>query len=95
MVWFIEATTAWIPVILADVWKTTPFVALLLLAGCASVPAETGASRWWKGNLHTQSVWSDGTDYPEMIVAWYLENGYDFLALTEHDMLAEGERWWG
>ena len=56
-------------------------------AGCASPLSQ------WKGNLHTHSVWSDGTDYPEMIVAWYLENGYDFLALTEHDMLAEGERW--
>ena len=64
-------------------------VALLLAAvtGCAAPMAQ------WKGNLHTHSVWSDGTDYPEMIVAWYLENGYDFLALTEHDMLAEGERW--
>src|SRR5687768_16543158 len=33
LVWFIQAGTAWVPVILADVWKTTPFVALLLLAG--------------------------------------------------------------
>ncbi|HSJ32706.1 MAG TPA: hypothetical protein VK933_14790 [Longimicrobiales bacterium] len=69
----------------------SPFVAVVLLlsavAGCASPMAQ------WKGNLHTHSVWSDGTDYPEMIVAWYRENGYDFLALTEHDMLAEGERW--
>ncbi|MEW5854767.1 MAG: extracellular solute-binding protein [Myxococcota bacterium] len=31
-VWFIDATLAWVPVIAADVWKTTPFVALLLLA---------------------------------------------------------------
>lgn len=64
-------------------------VALLLAAvtGCAAPMSQ------WKGNLHTHSVWSDGTDYPEMIVAWYVENGYDFLALTEHDMLAEGERW--
>ena len=28
------------PVILADVWKTTPFVALLLLAGLQSIPQE-------------------------------------------------------
>ena len=20
--------------------------------------------RWWKGNLHTHSFWSDGTDFP-------------------------------
>lgn len=39
-VWFVEARTAWVPVILADVWKTTPFVALLLLAGLQNIPVE-------------------------------------------------------
>jgi len=36
-VWFADATAAWLPLILADVWKTTPFVALLLLAGLQSI----------------------------------------------------------
>ncbi len=31
---------AWMAVVLADVWKTTPFVALLLLAGLQSIPAD-------------------------------------------------------
>lgn len=31
--WFADPFAAWIPLILADAWKTTPFVALLLLAG--------------------------------------------------------------
>jgi ABC-type sugar transport system permease subunit len=31
--WFAGPTLAWIPLLLADIWKTTPFVALLLLAG--------------------------------------------------------------
>nr|MBA3762074.1 hypothetical protein [Chthoniobacterales bacterium] len=31
--------------------------------------------RWWKGNLHTHSLWSDGDDYPEMIVEWYKGHG--------------------
>jgi len=35
--WFTRAATAWVPVILADVWKTTPFVALLLLAGLQGI----------------------------------------------------------
>ena len=37
IVWFVRASTAWVPVILADVWKTTPFVALLLLAGLQNI----------------------------------------------------------
>ena len=55
MVWFIEAKTAWVPVILADVWKTTPFVALLLLAGLQNIDlslyeaaAVDGANAWWQ-----------------------------------------------
>lgn len=33
VIWFSGAVAAWVPVILADVWKATPFVTLLLLAG--------------------------------------------------------------
>ncbi len=36
-VWFADATAAWLPLILADAWKTTPFVALLLLAGLQGI----------------------------------------------------------
>jgi len=33
-------STTWLFTVIADVWKTTPFVALLLLAGLQSIPAE-------------------------------------------------------
>jgi ABC-type sugar transport system permease subunit len=53
VVWFIQPAAAWVPVILADVWKTTPFVALLLLAGLQNIDASLyeaaridGASPW-------------------------------------------------
>ncbi|HEX5581459.1 MAG TPA: sugar ABC transporter permease [Gemmatimonadaceae bacterium] len=36
-VWLAGPLTAWVPIVLADVWKTTPFVALLLLAGLQNV----------------------------------------------------------
>jgi ABC-type sugar transport system permease subunit len=36
-VWLVDPTLAWIPIIGADVWKTTPFVALLLLAGLQNI----------------------------------------------------------
>jgi hypothetical protein len=49
--------------------------------------------RYWKGNLHTHSLWSDGDDFPEMIADWYRRHNYQFLALSDHNVLAEGERW--
>ncbi len=49
--------------------------------------------RWWKGNLHTHSLWSDGNDFPEMIAEWYRTHGYNFLALSDHNVLSEGQRW--
>ena len=65
---------------------------LVTISGCASSP-QPESTRWWKGNLHTHSLWSDGADFPEMIAAWYKQHGYHFLAVTEHDMLQQGERW--
>jgi hypothetical protein len=62
-----------------------------LLAG--STPAADAPARWWKGNLHTHSLWSDGDDYPEMVVDWYKGRGYHFLALSDHNQLLEGEKW--
>jgi predicted metal-dependent phosphoesterase TrpH len=54
---------------------------------------QPGGLRWWKGNLHTHSFWSDGDDFPEMIADWYKRHGYHFLALSDHNVLSEGERW--
>lgn len=49
--------------------------------------------RWWKGNLHTHTFWSDGNDFPEMVVEWYHDHGYNFLALSDHNTLSQGQRW--
>ena len=49
--------------------------------------------RWFKGNLHTHSLWSDGNDYPEMIADWYARHGYHFLALSDHNVLSQGQKW--
>ena len=49
--------------------------------------------RWYKGNTHTHTLWSDGDDFPEMVADWYREHGYDFLAITDHNTLAGEERW--
>jgi ABC-type sugar transport system permease subunit len=51
--WLSHPIRAWVPIVLGDVWKTTPFVALLLLAGLQSIDATLhdaarldGASAW-------------------------------------------------
>ena len=49
--------------------------------------------QWYKGNLHTHSFWSDGDHFPEYILDWYKTQGYDFISLSEHNILAEGEKW--
>ena len=59
----------------------------------ALTPIDQGEVRWWKGNLHTHSLWSDGDQFPEMIADWYAQRGYNFLALTDHNVLSEGVRW--
>jgi trehalose/maltose transport system permease protein len=42
LAWFAHPATALAAISLAEIWKTTPFVALLLLAGLSTVPDELG-----------------------------------------------------
>ena len=51
--WFADRWSALAVIILAEVWKTTPFISLLLLAGLAQVPEDLqeaakvdGATTW-------------------------------------------------
>jgi hypothetical protein len=64
-------------------------VLLLLVFGALSAQSQS----WFKGNLHTHSYWSDGDDFPEMIMDWYKTHGYQFVALSDHNTLQEGEKW--
>src|SRR6188474_2299929 len=57
-----------------------------------AVPANP-QPRWWKGNLHTHTFWSDGDDFPEMVAEWYRTRDYNFLALSDHNVLSQGMRW--
>ena len=44
---------------------------------------------WYKGNLHTHTTASDGDLSPQETIRLYAEEGYDFLALTDHDVLSD------
>ncbi|HXX94072.1 MAG TPA: hypothetical protein VEN81_10585, partial [Planctomycetota bacterium] len=63
---------------------------LLLLGVVAAAPAR---KPWFRGNTHTHTLWSDGDGAPEAVVAWYKEHGYQFLVLSDHNILAEGDKW--
>lgn len=60
-----------------------------LVAGSSTPPQ----ARWWRGNTHTHTLWSDGDAAPEVPTDWYKANGYHFLVLSDHNILQEGERW--
>src|SRR5678815_4937253 len=63
------------------------------LAQSSKAPAGPQPVYWFKGNLHTHSLWSDGDDYPEMIADWYKRNGYHFLAISDHNAVQVGLKW--
>ncbi|MFG0330809.1 MAG: histidinol-phosphatase [Phycisphaerales bacterium] len=50
-------------------------------------------ARWWKGNTHTHTLWSDGDGAPELVAKWYRDHDYDFLVLSDHNILSVGEKW--
>ena len=70
----------------AIVWSGTPPTETPLVS-------KNATAKFWKGNLHTHTLWSDGNQFPEMVADWYKARGYHFLSLTDHDVLSEGERW--
>jgi hypothetical protein len=61
----------------------------LLLVSCEKGPQP----RWWKGNTHTHTLWSDGNGAPESVAQWYTRHGYQFLVLSDHNILSNGEKW--
>lgn len=52
--WFAQRGTSLFVIIASEIWKTTPFISLLLLAGLAQVPgelqeaAEVDGATWWQ-----------------------------------------------
>jgi hypothetical protein len=70
-----------------------------LLLWSVSSPAQSGGfrfeardtegTRWFKGNTHTHTLESDGDSPPEEVAAWYRDNGYNFLVLSDHNVLTD------
>ena len=47
------------------------------------------SGQWFKGNLHCHSTVSDGNLPPEEVVKIYKDNGWNFLAFTEHETYSD------
>lgn len=68
-------------------------LSLLTALGLPLLGQDAAPPRWFKGNTHTHTLWSDGDAAPEWAVDWYRSHGYSFLVLSDHNILPTGERW--
>jgi hypothetical protein len=71
----------------------TLFLILLIQVFTPCAATLAGEAQWFRGNTHTHSLWSDGNDFPEMIADFYKREGYQFLVLSDHNVLSRGEKW--
>ena len=44
---------------------------------------------WYKGNLHSHTVDSDGCLTPREAVELFVEHGYSFLGISDHDVYSD------
>ena len=65
-------------------------IAIALMVFSASPRTQDPGSKsqvWYKGNLHTHTLNSDGDSTPDDVVRWYREHGYNFVVITDHNYL--------
>jgi len=55
----------------------------------------TEGETWLRGNLHAHSTVSDGDRAPERVISDYAARGYDFLAVSDHDIFVDPEEYRG
>lgn len=63
-----------------------------LASGCLTRPLF--GKRWYKGNLHMHTFWSDGNAFPEQAVLCYKNRGYNFIGLSDHNVFQDNPGKW-
>jgi len=63
------------------------------VVGIASAPTPP-STRWYRGNMHLHTYWSDGRGFPEQAVAAYKQRGYDFVCMSDHNTFAVSRDTW-
>jgi hypothetical protein len=64
---------------------------ILLSLGLLLIPGLSQAkdTRWYKGNTHCHTLHSDGDDYPRRVIRWYRDHEYNFISITDHNLITE------
>jgi predicted metal-dependent phosphoesterase TrpH len=71
----------------AAITRITALATLPLTAWLATRAQPPSEERWFKGNLHTHTLNSDGDSTPLDVATWYRDHRYHFLILTDHNYL--------
>ena len=62
-------------------------IILCLLVVSVSYPLLAVNYHWYKGNTHCHTILSDGKNIPADVIAAYHAHGYNFLVITDHNLL--------
>lgn len=58
----------------------------------AAAGVTAGGKRFYRGQFHTHTYWSDGRAFPEQAIRFYRERGYDFLGISDHNQYDSGRK---
>lgn len=56
------------------------------------VEYSTSGITFYKGNTHSHTTESDGDSSPFEVAQWYKDHGYNFLILTDHNVLTDKDK---
>ncbi len=71
-----------------------PVVKVFMMCLHIARAGDDSCGRWYKGQLHTHSYWSDGRGFPEQVIRAYKDRGYHFLSITDHNRFGDSPNEW-
>ncbi len=90
--WLGQPTTAMFSLIIADIWKTTPFIALILLAGLQSISSDLYEAHQMDGANSWQSFWKITLPLltPQILIALLFRFAQSFGVFDLVQVMTEG-----
>ena len=62
-------------------------------AASPRIAAAKTPRKWYKGNLHTHTLVSDGRAFPVEAALLYRDVGYNFVMFSDHNLVHDSENW--